>query len=109
LEGLQAKEIPEKALVEIAREREKGTDIFTLFDKFVVKPAEEQQAQMLPSGLGDPLMPGPDPMAAMGGPTPPPPEELMAGLMGGGPEPSGASRLNVPLGDGSFINAQTGM
>jgi hypothetical protein len=121
LQGLQEKSIPPQALVDIAKERANGADIFVLFEKYISKPLQEQQDQMLPSGLGGPPMaPGPDP-AAMGGPPPPsapPADALLAALGGGGMGPGGPptggpqtemiGRLSTPLPDGGgFIGTQT--
>lgn len=130
LQGLQEKTIPPIALVEIAKKRANGDDIFELFDEYVVRPEMEKQAQMIPSGMGgDPMMPGPDPGAApMGGGMPPPPPEaagLLAALSGalpggggpGGPPPPGPvgpgeppqtiGRLSVPLPGGGFMGSQS--
>lgn len=123
LQGLQDKSIPPQALVDIAKKREQGSDIFELFEEFVIKPQQAVQDQMIPSGLGGGgMMPGPDPAAAAGGgPTPPPPPEaagLMAALAGGGalggpPAPEGGTesigRLSVPLGGpgGGFAGTQS--
>jgi hypothetical protein len=118
LQGLQDKSIPPSALVDIAKEREGGADIFALFDKFVVQPQQAVQDQMIPSGLGGPgMMPGADPALAAGGPTPPPPPEaagLLAALGGGGappggppPEPESIGRLSIPLPGGGFAGTQS--
>lgn len=113
LQGLEAGSIPESALVEIARARQNGDDIFELYEKFVVQPAEEMMAQQMTSGLdGSPVMPG-EPPRQPGAPSPaaPPPEALLGMLGAGGPGgppdqggPQPASRLNVPLGNGSFAS-----
>jgi len=116
MQGLETGEIPKSALPQIAKARRMGDDIFELFDKYIVKPAEEAQEQMIMPGLGGPgMMPGEgDPMAAlMGGAPPPPPgaEELMAGLGGppgaAGPENSTVSRTSVPMGEGSFAGVES--
>lgn len=109
LQGLQGGMIPESALVEIAKARQNGEDIFALYDKFIVKPKEAQQEQMLTSGLtGEQLMPGqpPPPEAGMGAPVPPPPEELL-GLLGGGAGPESIGRLSVPFPGGGFAGTQS--
>ncbi len=107
LEGLQNGTVPKSALVQIAKARGDGDDIFELFEKYIVKPAEEAAAQMPMSGLeGGPVEPGVP--AGSGAPTPQPPApgELLAALGGGaaaGPGgPESMSRLNVPLGSGGF-------
>jgi hypothetical protein len=120
LQGLQAKEIPESALIEIAKARANGDDVFELYEKYVVKPKEEMLAQQIPSGLGGPpMMPGAPPEAGgLAGASPPPPPEaagLLAALGAGGGPPPGPeapqpmSRLSVPLpGRGSFVGSQQG-
>jgi hypothetical protein len=118
LQGLQEKTIPSQALVEIAKARNSGKDIFELFEQYISKPAEEQAAQMMPSGLGGaPMMPGPDPNA-MGGPPPPaaPPAGDLLGMLagaagppGGGGGPESIGRLSVPIGGpgGGFVGTQS--
>lgn len=94
-EGIQTGTIPGSAIVEMARARERGDSLFDLYDKYVVKPQEEMQSQMVNTGLGDPMMPG----AA-----PPPP-----GPGGTVPAPTGAdllARINVPAGPGGMMGTQ---
>ena len=108
LQGLEAGMIPNKALVEIARAREKGDDLFDLFEKYIVDPEEERQNALVDTGLGAPVEPGmppgpggpPGPPGGPGGPggppiPPPPPEgaELLA-------------RLGTPAGDGGMLGTQ---
>lgn len=111
LSGLEDQSIPPKALVEIARARMNGDDIFELFNRYVVEPQEEQMASQLVPTMGEPTQPG--------GPLAPPPEqgvpvpgpEALLGGLGAPPEPpQGMARLNVPLGDGGFAGttSQTG-
>jgi hypothetical protein len=108
LQGLQGGTIPQQALVQIAKARDEGDDIFDLFDKYIVKPQAEQEASMLTSGLtGERLMPGSGPPA--GGPMPPAPPDgagllaALAGGGGGGAPPESISRLSTPAGGpGSF-------
>jgi len=132
MQGLQQGTIPETALVEIAKKRANGEDIFELFDEYVVKPKQAQQDAMIPSGLGGPgSMPGQAPAAA-GGPQPPVPPDagsLLGALAGGpggapagpgGPPPGGpggtpppgpvapASRLNIQLPGRGFVSTSTG-
>jgi hypothetical protein len=123
LQGLQEKTIPSQALVDIAKARSSGKDIFVLFEEYISKPQQEQQAQMMPSGLGGPpMMPGADPNA-MGGPPPPAAPaagDLLSGLMGGGGPPGAPpgggppgppqsiGRLSIPMGNGSFAGTQSG-
>jgi hypothetical protein len=105
MQGLEAGEIPETALIKIAKARQNGEEIFDLFDRYIAKPKEEQMAAQIPNGMGGrPGMPGPNPMAGMGAPTPPPPEELLGG--GGPPEMGTIGRLSVPLGDGGFAGSE---
>ena len=114
LQGLEQGRIPQSALVEMAKARQNGDDIFDLYRKYVVVPqeeamraAQEQQSQMITSGLnGQQLMPGAPP-AGPGAPPPAPPpvEELLAGLGGGGDRPDPRSRINVPIGQGGFVSS----
>ena len=114
LQGLEGGTIPKSALVRIAQARLNGDDLFELYNEFVVKPEEEQLEQQLTSGVdGSPIMPGaPAGPAGAGAPPVPPPEALLGALGGagapGGAPPEGASRLNVPLGGGSFVSSNTG-
>lgn len=103
MQGLEAGEIPESALIEIARARMRGEEIFELFDEFIAQPKAEQMAAQIPSGLGGPpSMPGPAPLPGMAAPTPPPPEELL-----GAPAEMGSiGRLSVPLGEGGFAGTE---
>lgn len=113
LQGLQDKSLPPRALVDISRAVQNGGDVFEVFEKFIVKPQEDQLEQQYPSGLtGEMMSPGGPP--ALGGgaapPTPPPPEDLLAGLLGAGgaPEaPETIGRLSVPLGNGGFAGSQS--
>jgi|CXWL01.1.fsa_nt_gi hypothetical protein len=119
LQGLQEKTIPQTALIAIARARSTGADIFELFEKFIVKPAEEQAAQMIQPGMGGaPLMPGMTDPNAMppGGGMPPPAApggaDLLAGMLGGGGPPQETStiaRNSIPVGGpgGGFLGTQT--
>lgn len=111
LQMLQGGALPNRALVEIARRRQQGDDIFELFEEFVVKPAEEAAGSAIQSGLGaPPMQPGPAPSQG-GPPAPPAPagEDLLGALMGGGGNtPQGVGRLSVPAGGrGSFAGVQT--
>ena len=97
--------IPDSALVEIARARLQGDELFDLFEKWVVEPQEEQQAQMLPAMAGPGLQPG-MPMGP-GGPGGPPGQAML----GPGPPqaPEGANllaRMGVPAGPGGMIGAE---
>lgn len=85
LQGLEAGTIPEAALVDIARAREKGDDLFDLYEEHISKPAQEMQDMLLGTGLGS-VPPGPPPSPeGPAGPTPVPPAppggtELLARL-----------------------------
>lgn len=117
LQGLQGGTIPQRALVDIAKARENGEDIFSLFEKYIVKGQEEIAAQQIPSGLGGPpQMPGAQPGG--GGPQPPPAPDMaaMLGAMGAGGAPPGGppqggdtsmiGRLSAPLGNGGFAGTE---
>ena len=110
LEGVQAGTIPERALIEMARQRANGDDLFDLYEKYIVEPQEEAMAGMLqsnlggggllppgatPDQLGTPTAPG---IGPPGAPTPavppaPAPAELLA-------------RINAPAGPGGTIGTQ---
>jgi hypothetical protein len=111
LQGLEQGTIPQSALVEMAKARQNGDDIFDLYKKYVVAPQEEQREQQMTSGLtGDPMMPGMPQDPGMMAPSAPPIEELLGALGGGGGMPGGPdprSRINVPLGDGGFVSSNT--
>ena len=123
LQGLQDKSVPAAALIQIARERKSGADIFDLFEEFIIKPQEAAASQMIQGGLGaDPMAPGmTDPNALSPGgaapPNAPPPEALLAALGGGAPPaagpggppqgPESIGRLSVPLGGGGFAGTQS--
>lgn len=98
MQGVQQGSIPDKALVEMAMARQKGDGIFEIFKKFVIDPAEEQQANGVMSGLTGMLQqPGAAPAAP--GPMPPPPPDM----------PKAIGRLSSPAGDrGSFLGTQSG-
>jgi len=75
LQGLESGMIPESVLPEIMRAREKGDSLEDLFEEYVVKPQQEQQANQVNTGLGAPMMPGAPPgpgAGAPGGPGGPP-------------------------------------
>ena len=108
MQGVEQGMIPDRALVEIAKDRENGDTIVELFEKYVVAPAEEQQADMLPSGLGGMLSPGmvpgqpPPGLPGPGGPGGPP-------GMAPPPAPGGAdlmARMNSPAGPGGTLGTQ---
>ena len=101
LQGLESGLVPNEALVEIARAREKGDDLFDLFEEYIVKPEQEMLEAQVPTGLGAPMDPGlpagaPPPGEAAGGMTPPAP-------------PGGAellARLGMPAGEGGMLGTQ---
>ena len=100
LMGLEQGTIPEVALVEIARAREQGEELFDLYEKYIVKPAEEMLANQVPTGLGPPMQPGALP--------PGPPPEGAAGPMPPGPPPGAEllARLGTPAGPGGTLGTQ---
>ena len=102
LMGLEQGTIPETALVEIARAREQGEELFDLYEKYVVKPAEEMLANQVPTGLGPPMQPGELP------PGPPGAPEGAAGPMPPGPPPGAEllARLGTPAGPGGTLGTQ---
>lgn len=109
LQGVQDETIPDRALIEIERARRMGSDLFELYEKYVIKPQEEVESQLLTSGLdGGQMAPGamPGPEGGAGAPTAPAAEDLMALLAGGGgggEEPEMIGRLSTPAGgQGSF-------
>jgi len=99
LQGLEAGTIPNEALIEIARSREKGEDLFDIFEKYVVLPEQEaanaQQQNMIETGLGPPTEVGAGPPPPEGMPAPPPPggAELLA-------------RIGMPAGEGGMLGTQ---
>ena len=98
LQGLEQGTIPDSALVEIAKARMQGDDLFELFDKYVVKPQEEQQAQMLPAMAGMGLQAG-APMGAL-------PQGPQGPVQAA---PQGAdllARIGSPAGPGGMIGAE---
>jgi hypothetical protein len=100
LQGLEAGTIPEEALIEIARAREKGDDLFDLYQKWVIEPKQEIEQAMLGTGLGAPLPPGP-PTGPPGAPGEPPPPV---------PAPPGGAdlmaRIGVPAGPGGLLGSE---
>ncbi len=99
LQGLETGEVPNSALVEMYRAREKGEPIVDIYEEFVVEPEEEAREQSLPTGLtgGGVLGGGPPPT----GPAPAGP--------GVPPAPGGTdlmARLNVPAGPGGTLGTQ---
>jgi len=108
LQGLQGGTIPPDALVEIAKARRGGKDIFEVFDKYVAKPAAEAADQQLALGGGEMAMPGEMPPEEGMAPEAPAPEGLLA-MWGGGAPPETTNRLNVPLGGGSFAGSNVEM
>jgi hypothetical protein len=102
LQGIETGMVPNEALVKIARAREKGEDLFDLFEEYIVKPEKERLEQMVPTGIGppvDPNAPPPPPEAGMGGAPPPLP-----------PAPPGGAellaRLGTPAGEGGMLGTQ---
>lgn len=84
LEGLQTGQIPQRALIEMDRARERGEDLMDIYEKYVVEPEEEMTEQALPTGLGGalggvPLPAGPG-LPAPQPPTPPDGTDLLGRL-----------------------------
>jgi hypothetical protein len=110
----QSGQLDPEALVRMIRDVRKGDSLDVVYAKYIIEPQKAAQENMLTSGLdGSQLMPGPPPMSgAAGGPAPPTapaPQDVLAGLMGGGQgPPEQVSRLSVPLGSGSFAGSQMG-
>jgi hypothetical protein len=101
LMGVESGQIPNRALVEVARAREKGDDLFDLFEEYIVKPEEELADSQIDTGLGAPIQPGmqPPPPGPDGGPMPPAPPSA----------PEGAdllARLGTPAGPGGMLGTQ---
>lgn len=112
LQGVQSGQIPQRALVEISKARASGEDIFTLFEKYIVEPAEAIQQQQIPSGItGQMQNPGGAPAPA--GAMPPPPPDVaamlagMGGAPGGQPQPETIGRLSARIDGGGFAGSQS--
>ena len=100
LQGLEQGTIPDSALIEMAKARESGKDLFAIYEEFVIKPREEAMAQAPQPGLGGPPV-GPDGQPVPGAP---------AGPEGLVPQaPPGAdllARLGVEAGPGGMLGTQ---
>ncbi len=97
LQGLESGEVPNRALVEIYRAREKGDSLIEIYNKYIVEPEEEARETSMPTGLGGILGGGPPPT----GPAPAGP--------GVPPAPGGTdllARLNMPAGPGGTLGTQ---
>ncbi len=102
--------LPPASLIMMMEDREKGKSLTEVYKKHVLKPKEEQQEQMLTSGLtGGSMMPGMPPApGGMAPPGAPSPEDLFGGLLGGGEPPESIGRLSTPAGGpGSFAGTQS--
>jgi len=101
LQGLESGLVPNEALVDIARAREKGDDLFDLFEEYIVKPEQEMLEAQMPTGLGAPMDPG------LPAGAPPPGEGGGAGML---PAPPGGAellaRLGMPAGEGGMLGTQ---
>jgi hypothetical protein len=100
--GLEQGSIPDEALIAIAKARNDGADIFSVYEQFIVKPKQQAAASALTSGLPGmgALQPGPPggQQALPAGPSVPPPPDA----------PSMLARLTAPAGgQGSFISSQS--
>ncbi len=92
------------------KDREQGKSLADVYEKYVLKPKEAEQAQMLTSGLtGGSMMPGMPPApGGMAPPGAPSPEDLFGVIMGGGAPPESIGRLSTPAGGpGSFAGTQS--
>ena len=99
--------IPDSALVEIARARLQGDELFDLFEQWVVKPQEEQMNQMLPAMAGPGLQPGAPMGPGPGGPGGPGGQPMLGPGPPPPPEGSGLlARMGVPAGPGGMIGAE---
>lgn len=104
LQGVEQGTVPDSALVAIAKDRQDGASIVSLFEKYIVEPQEEQQEQGIPTGMFGSLPPGviPGP-GAPGGPG------GAAGLPAPPEAPGGAqlmARMNSPAGPGGTLGTQ---
>ncbi len=107
LQGLEQGAIPDSALVEIARARLQGDELFDLFEQWVVKPQEEQMNQMLPAMAGPGLQPGAPMGPGPGGPGGPGGQPMLGPGPPPPPEGSGLlARMGVPAGPGGMIGAE---
>jgi hypothetical protein len=97
LQGIEAGTIPQGALVEIAAARERGDDLFEIFQKYVVEPEEAMRDQALPTGMGGMLGGGPMPSGPPGAPPAAPVPPGGADLM---------ARINMPAGPGGTLGTQ---
>jgi len=105
MQGIEAKEIPDSALVDIIDAREKGDDMSAIFRKYVVEPQQAAMDQGMQSGLtGELLAPGGEQafQGVPGMPAAPPGAQVP-------PAPGGTdliSRLTSALPEGGFIGSQ---
>lgn len=105
--GVQTGVVPKMALPDIMDARLDGKSITELFRKYIAKPEEEMQAQLLGSSLGAPALPGPGP-EGQAAPPAPPGQDLLGQLFGGAEEgPDTINRTSVPTGPNSFAGVQT--
>jgi hypothetical protein len=101
MQGLEQGTIPEKALIEMAKKRESGENLFEIYEEFIIKPREEAMAQAPQPGLGGPPV-GPDGQPIPG--APPGPEGAVPQA------PAGTdllARIGVPAGPGGLLGSQS--
>lgn len=117
IEQVQMGTVNNRQLLELARKRYEGSEMFDLFEEYVVKPEEAAAAEMANapmSGLGA----GPNPLAALmggggppmgpGGPPGPGGPGGAPGMVPPPPDPSTLlSRINTDAGPGGTLGAQT--
>lgn len=105
MQGLEGGTIPDAALTNIIKAREKGEDMGAIYEKYVVAPQEAAKAEGMQSGLnGELLAPGGEQQfqGVPGMPAGPPGAQVP-------PAPGGTdliSRLTSALPEGGFIGSQ---
>jgi hypothetical protein len=99
LQGVETGQTSDRALVEMLRARQEGTDIVELFEKYVVEPQEQVQQNSMQTGFGGMIPIGgapPGMVAPPGGAPPAGPGGLTSPPVPGAPRPSELfARLNT--------------
>jgi len=109
IQGLTDGTVPERAMLEIVKARRNQEELFDLYEKWVIEPAEKMQAQLMQGGLGGPVAPGlQGPLGALG------PGGGPGGPAGGAPAVPTAplpaellGRITQPAGPGGSLGVQT--